>query len=131
MAAILDIKEDIRNEAAKYGTVTNTVLYDLEEAGIVTVRFTEPESATRCAAAFDGRNFGGQKIVAYVPEHKEVFAKSSNTGSDGDALHDIDEDEKEDKEDKAQTLDPDGSEPSGNGVDGSSQGPASKSEQTD
>lgn len=47
-AAILDIKEDIRDECSKLGEVTNVVLYDKEEAGVVSVRFSSPESANAC-----------------------------------------------------------------------------------
>jgi HIV Tat-specific factor 1 len=47
-AAILDIKEDIREECSKLGEVTNVTLYDKEAQGIVSVRFTAPESATEC-----------------------------------------------------------------------------------
>lgn len=48
-AAILDIKEDIREECSKLGNVTNVVLFDLEADGVVTVRFTDVESAQACA----------------------------------------------------------------------------------
>ncbi|EZF29728.1 hypothetical protein H101_06616 [Trichophyton interdigitale H6] len=47
-AAILDIKEDIREECSKLGEVTNVVLYDKEESGIATVRFSDPECAQAC-----------------------------------------------------------------------------------
>lgn len=46
-AAILDIKADIRGEAAKYGEVTKVELYDKEEEGIMFVRFTEVAAAKR------------------------------------------------------------------------------------
>lgn len=47
-AAILDIKEDIRDECAKLGEVTNVVLYDKEPQGVVSVRFTDPDAARHC-----------------------------------------------------------------------------------
>jgi hypothetical protein len=47
-AAILDIKEDIREECSKLGEVTNVVLYDKEQAGVVSVRFSDPEAARNC-----------------------------------------------------------------------------------
>lgn len=46
--AILDIKDDVRTECSKIGEVTNVVLYDLEPAGVVTVRFAQPEDAQTC-----------------------------------------------------------------------------------
>ncbi|KAL1306767.1 hypothetical protein AAFC00_005430 [Neodothiora populina] len=102
-ASLLDIKEDIRDEAANYGEVTNTVLYDLEPSGVVTVRFKEPESAARCAEAFNGRGFSGRKVIAYVPQSKEQFSKSNKAGPDG--LQDIDDNDfgEEDKADGTYT----------------------------
>ena len=47
-AAILDIKEDIREECAKLGEVTNVVLYDKEPDGVASVRFSNPEAANAC-----------------------------------------------------------------------------------
>ncbi|TVY42067.1 Splicing factor U2AF-associated protein [Lachnellula subtilissima] len=49
-AAILDIKEDIREECSKLGEVTNVVLFDLEKDGIASVRFTNGEAAKRAWA---------------------------------------------------------------------------------
>lgn len=46
--ALLDLKEDIREECEKLGEVTNVVLYDQEEDGVVTVRFKEPTTAMSC-----------------------------------------------------------------------------------
>lgn len=47
-AAILDIKEDIRDECSKLGQVTNVVLFDKEIDGIASVRFAHHESAQAC-----------------------------------------------------------------------------------
>ena len=47
-AAILDIKEDIREECAKLGEVTNVVLYDKEPDGVASVRFSNSEAANAC-----------------------------------------------------------------------------------
>ena len=47
-AAMLDIKEDIREECAKIGDVTNVVLYDKEPDGVASVRFSNPEAARAC-----------------------------------------------------------------------------------
>ena len=45
---MLDIKEDIREECAKIGDVTNVVLYDKEPDGVASVRFSNPEAARAC-----------------------------------------------------------------------------------
>ena len=47
-AAILDIKEDIRDECSKLGEVTNVVLFDKEKDGIASVRFGNAEAAKAC-----------------------------------------------------------------------------------
>lgn len=45
---LLDLKEDIREECEKLGDVTNVVLFDGEEDGVVSVRFANTESAKAC-----------------------------------------------------------------------------------
>jgi HIV Tat-specific factor 1 len=47
-AAMLDIKEDIREECAKLGDVTNVVLFDKEPAGVASVRFSNATAAEAC-----------------------------------------------------------------------------------
>lgn len=46
--AILDIKEDIREECSKLGNVSNVILYDLEPTGVARVKFTDPDAAEAC-----------------------------------------------------------------------------------
>lgn len=76
-AAILDIKEDIRDECSKLGQVTNVVLFDLEADGVASVRFASADAARACIELMDGRSFAGQKVVAYISDGKEQFKKSS------------------------------------------------------
>lgn len=45
---MLEIKEDIRDECAKVGTVTNVVLYDQETDGVASVRYSTVEAANAC-----------------------------------------------------------------------------------
>ncbi len=47
-AAILDIKEDIREECSKLGEVTNVVLFDKELDGVASVRYSNAEAAKAC-----------------------------------------------------------------------------------
>ena len=47
-AAMLEIKEDIREECAKLGEVTNVVLFDKEQDGVASVRFSNAEAASAC-----------------------------------------------------------------------------------
>lgn len=51
-AAILDIKEDIREECAKVAPVTNVVLFDREPDGVASVRFSNAEGARACVRVF-------------------------------------------------------------------------------
>lgn len=76
-AALLEIKEDVREECEKLGEVTNVVLYDLEPEGVVSVKYKRPESAEACVQTMDGRNFGGQRVEAYIPTGRVKFQKSN------------------------------------------------------
>lgn len=74
-AALLEIKEDIRDECAKLGTVTSVVLYDQEEDGIVTVKFKDSESALACVKLMHGRRFDGRTVIAGLATGNEKFQK--------------------------------------------------------
>ncbi|SPQ18089.1 f388b47d-2f5d-4b3d-99e3-7fcfe980d1f6 [Thermothielavioides terrestris] len=82
-AALLDIKEDVREECEKLGPVTNVVLYDEEEEGIVSVRFRTREAAEACLRVMHGRAFGGRIIEAFFATGRERFRKSKGDGSSG------------------------------------------------
>ncbi|KAF2401204.1 hypothetical protein EJ06DRAFT_529333 [Trichodelitschia bisporula] len=88
-AALLDIKDDIRDECSKLGAVTNVVLYDKEPAGVVTVRFGTVEAAQACVLMMSGRHFDGRQVVAYISDGTERFKKSGGGG------HAFEEDEEE------------------------------------
>lgn len=75
-AALLDIKEDIRDECAKLGPVTNVVLYDLESDGVASVKFKDPEAAAACVDLMDGRAFDGRTVRAVIASGKEKFRRS-------------------------------------------------------
>ncbi|KKK17135.1 nuclear mRNA splicing factor-associated protein [Aspergillus rambellii] len=76
-AAILDIKEDIRDECSKLGEVTNVVLYDKEPDGVVSVRFSDAEAARGCVRLMDGRFFAGTRVEAYISDGSERFRKTN------------------------------------------------------
>ncbi|KAF8474704.1 hypothetical protein BDZ91DRAFT_650345 [Kalaharituber pfeilii] len=82
--AILDLKEDVREECEKLGDVTNIVLYDREEDGVISVRFANAESAKACVQVMDGRFFAGSRIEAYIYDGTEKFKKTSNKKHDED-----------------------------------------------
>lgn len=77
-AALLDIKEDIRDECSQYGEVTNVVLFDKEPSGVVTVRFSNALAAKKCVETNSGRSFAGRVVEAYIADGSERFKKSSN-----------------------------------------------------
>lgn len=80
-AALLEIKEDIRDECAKLGVVTSVVLYDLEPDGVVSVRFKETASAAACIKLMNGRSFGGSTVHASLASG-EKFKKSQNEANE-------------------------------------------------
>jgi HIV Tat-specific factor 1 len=75
-ASLLDIKEDVRSECAKLGEVTNVVLYDLEEEGVVSVRFKDVDDARECVRVMDGRSFAGMKVRATISTGTERYRRS-------------------------------------------------------
>ncbi|EPE03698.1 splicing factor u2af-associated protein 2 [Ophiostoma piceae UAMH 11346] len=89
-AALLDIKEDIREECAKLGEVTNVVLFDQEAAGIVSVKFKAAESALACVRMMGGRAFDGRIVEATLATGHEKHQKSKK-GDDDDASQDSDD----------------------------------------
>ncbi|KAK0657124.1 hypothetical protein B0T16DRAFT_400950 [Cercophora newfieldiana] len=82
-AALLDIKEDIREECAKLGPVTNVVLFDKEEEGIVSVRFQTAQAAEACLNLMHGRSFDGRTVEAFYATGKEKFEKSKKDEAEG------------------------------------------------
>ncbi|GAP86123.1 putative splicing factor U2AF-associated protein 2 [Rosellinia necatrix] len=75
-AAMLEIKEDIREECTKLGIVTNVILYDLEEEGVASVKFKTPEAAASCVNLMDGRAFDGRTVRAVIASGKEKYRRS-------------------------------------------------------
>lgn len=90
-AALLDIKDDIREECEKLGPVTNVVLFDKEEEGIVSVRFGTVEAAEACVRVMHGRAFDGRTVEAFFATGREKFRKSRDKeANNGDGENDSD-----------------------------------------
>lgn len=83
-AALLEIKEDIRDECEKLGEVTNVVLFDLEEDGIVSVRFRTAQAADACINLMHGRSFDGRTVQATLASGKEKYRRSKDKDDGGD-----------------------------------------------
>ncbi|KAL9121303.1 MAG: hypothetical protein Q9187_002137, partial [Circinaria calcarea] len=98
-AAILDIKEDIREECTKLGDVTNVVLYDKEPDGIASVRYSNPEAARACVNVMNGRFFAGTQVLASIATGAEKFKKSNEKklGMELDEVEGANKDEEEGK----------------------------------
>jgi HIV Tat-specific factor 1 len=88
--AILEIKDDIREECSKLGVVTNVVLYDEEEEGIVSVRFQTREAAEACLRVMHGRAFAGRIVEAFFATGKEGFKRSRGEGGGGKGVEEED-----------------------------------------
>ncbi|TFK44678.1 hypothetical protein BDQ12DRAFT_641545 [Crucibulum laeve] len=100
-ALLLDLKEDVREECATLGEVTNVVLYDKEKDGVMTVKFREPLSAQACVLKMNGRFFAGRRIEAALYAGKQRFKRS---GAGEDVEGEGDEAEKKRLDDFAQWL---------------------------
>ena len=83
-AALLEIKEDVREECSKLGPVTNVVLYDLEPEGVVGVKFRSPDDAEACVRLMDGRAFDGRIVRAAVASGRERYKKSGKKQDEAD-----------------------------------------------
>lgn len=83
-AALLDIKEDIREECSKLGEVTNVVLFDQEAAGVVIVKFKTADAAAAGVRLMDGRAFDGRIVEASLATGREKYKKSKKGDDDGD-----------------------------------------------
>ncbi|KAJ3045434.1 hypothetical protein HDV00_010304 [Rhizophlyctis rosea] len=79
---LIDLKAEVRDECEKLGEVTNVNLYDLEEDGIMTVRFKEPESAVLCMKKMNGRFFAGRRVEATLHNGKDKFRESKPSEDD-------------------------------------------------
>lgn len=82
----MDLKSDVREESERCGAVTNVILYDLEEDGVIMVRFKEEASANQCMMKMDGRFFAGRKISASISTGSEKFIKSKNDDAEAQQL---------------------------------------------
>jgi len=98
---LLDLKEDVREECASLGEVTNVVLYDLEEDGVMTVKFRDPLSARACVLKMNGRFFDGRRVVAELFTGKQRFKR---TGTVEDRTGDGEEAERKRLDDFAAWL---------------------------
>ena len=55
-AALIELKQDVREECEKLGEVTNVVVFDGEEDGVMSVRFADEQAAVECVKASPPQN---------------------------------------------------------------------------
>ncbi|KAI9636655.1 uncharacterized protein MKK02DRAFT_26112 [Dioszegia hungarica] len=79
-ALLLELKEDVREEAETMGQVTSVTLYDKEEDGVMTIKFKDSVSAEACVAKMNGRFFDKRRIQASIYTGKERFKRSGGRG---------------------------------------------------
>ncbi|KXS21623.1 hypothetical protein M427DRAFT_51042 [Gonapodya prolifera JEL478] len=72
---LLDLKEDVRGECEKCGEVTNVVLYDKSDEGVMSVKFKEQSGADSCIQLMNGRYFAGRRISAEMYDGKTKYDK--------------------------------------------------------
>jgi HIV Tat-specific factor 1 len=60
----------------KYGEVAHVTLYDLEEEGVVSVRFENSEAAQDFCSAMTGRRFNDVAVEAFIADGTERFKKT-------------------------------------------------------
>jgi len=96
--ALIELKQDVREECEKIGEVTNVVLFDGEKDGIMSVRFAEEDDALECVKVFllpvnadgqtmNGRYFSGRQIEAEIYDGKVRYKKAKG-GTTGDEAGD-------------------------------------------
>lgn len=83
--ALQDIHEDMMEAASEFGEVKNLTIFDLEEDGIMTVRFATAEAAEAFGRAIEGRWYDGRKLDSEPATGKEKFKKSRRAFIDKEA----------------------------------------------
>lgn len=74
--AAIDIFDEIKEACESFGAVTKVVLFDLEEDGIVTVKFEDEQAAKAAVQKFDGTSMSGRKVIAFATAAKQKFKKA-------------------------------------------------------
>lgn len=69
-------KDEVKGECVKFGEVFGVYVYDLEEEGVITVRFNEAEAATECARKLNGKPFDKRIVAASIADGSERFKKT-------------------------------------------------------
>ena len=75
---LLEISQDVREACEDIGPTTKVTIYDLEPAGIVSVRFKSVEDAAACVPRMNGRWFAERQISAWIHDGKAKYRESKD-----------------------------------------------------
>ena len=84
-----NLRQDVQVECAKAGAVEKVTVFEGSERGAVAVRFKDPDSAERCAAMMNERQFGAQKVACELYDgvtdyrSKAAIARAQGGGGGG------------------------------------------------
>ncbi|XP_026194325.1 splicing factor U2af large subunit A [Cyclospora cayetanensis] len=78
-----DIRDDVKEECGKHGTVVQVSLSEKDEEGRVFIKFTAPSVALAAQQALNGRFFGGRQIHAEFATDAMITAVCSGSSKDG------------------------------------------------
>ncbi|CDJ47729.1 splicing factor protein, putative [Eimeria brunetti] len=79
-----DIRDDVKEECGKHGSVVQVSLSEKDEEGRVFVKFTAPSVALAAQNALNGRFFGGRQIHAEFVTDAMINAVCSSSSSSKD-----------------------------------------------
>ncbi|KAI1711106.1 RNA recognition motif domain-containing protein [Ditylenchus destructor] len=74
-ARILDLKEEVQELCARFGTVKKVTVYDTNPEGVVTVTFESVEHSDTAVSMLNGRLVGGRLIEASLWDGKAKFKR--------------------------------------------------------
>ncbi|XP_041354933.1 HIV Tat-specific factor 1 homolog [Gigantopelta aegis] len=72
-AGIVELQDEVRTEALKFGEVNKVTIHDRNPDGVITLIFKNAEDADKCIAAFNGRWFAKRKISAETWDGKTKY----------------------------------------------------------
>ncbi|KAL8427936.1 hypothetical protein Efla_003450 [Eimeria flavescens] len=78
-----DIRDDVKEECGKHGSVVQVSLSEQDEEGRVFVKFTAPSVALAAQHALNGRFFGGRQIHAEFATDAMISAVCDGSSSNG------------------------------------------------
>uniref|UniRef100_A0A8R1IRI9 RRM domain-containing protein n=1 Tax=Caenorhabditis japonica TaxID=281687 RepID=A0A8R1IRI9_CAEJA len=85
-ALMLDLKEEMEQSCAKYGTVKKVIVYDNHPDGIVSVSFTTTDESDNAVKYLNGRVVDGRRLTAELWDGKTKY-KVEETEEEAERRH--------------------------------------------